>query len=63
MVAVSGAMHDLTNLATAMRAYLELLETQSTLEPRQRYYLDRTKEQVENMVETVRDLRAGLPER
>ncbi|HEX9709739.1 MAG TPA: histidine kinase dimerization/phospho-acceptor domain-containing protein [Candidatus Thermoplasmatota archaeon] len=55
-------MHDLTNVATAMRAYLELLETQGALEPRQKYYLDRAKEQVDTLVTTVRDLRGRLPQ-
>jgi hypothetical protein len=58
---VGDFMHDLTNLATAMRAYLELLETQGTYDARQRYYIDRTKEQVDQMVRTVQELRAKLP--
>lgn len=59
--AVGEIMHDITNLATAMRAYLELLESQGTFDARQRYYMDRTKQQVDQMVVTVQELRAKLP--
>lgn len=61
--AVGEICHDVANIATAMRAYLELLETQGTFEARQQYYIDRTKAQVDQMVRTVQDLRARLPTR
>lgn len=50
-------MHDLTNLATAIRAYLELLISQSALQDKQKYYVDRAREQVEMMVNLVREMR------
>jgi len=54
---VNAGAHDLTNLATAVKAYLELLGSQSTLDPKQKYYVDRAREQVEMMVDLVRELR------
>jgi len=53
-------MHDLTNLATAVKAYLELLTSQGTLEEKQKYYADRAREQMDMMAELVRDLRKRL---
>jgi signal transduction histidine kinase len=54
---IQSGMHDLTNLATAIRAYLELLISQSPLEEKQKYYVDRAREQVEMMVDLVREMR------
>lgn len=54
---VNAGAHDLTNLATAVKAYLELLGSQSVLDPKQKYYVDRAREQVEMMVDLVRELR------
>ena len=57
---VQAGMHDLTNLATAVKAYLELLASHSRLEEKQKYYVDRAREQVEMMVDLVRELRTKL---
>ena len=57
---VQTGMHDLTNLATAVKAYLELLTSQGTLEEKQKYYADRAREQMDMMAELVRDLRKRL---
>ena len=57
---VNAGVHDFTNLATAVRAYLELLQTQSKLEDTQRYYVDRAREQVEMMVDLMRELKEKL---
>ena len=57
---VHAVLHDMTNLATAVRAYLELLISQGTLEERQRYYVDRAREQVEMMIDAVRELREKM---
>lgn len=57
---VNAGMHDLTNLATAVKAYLELLSSQSVLDDKQKYYVDRAREQVEMMVDLVRELKEKL---
>jgi hypothetical protein len=57
---VQTGMHDLTNLATAVKAYLELLTSQGHLEEKQKYYADRAREQMDMMADLVRDLRKKL---
>lgn len=57
---VNAGMHDMTNLATAVKAYLELLTSQSVLDDKQKYYVDRAREQVEMMVDLVRELKEKL---
>ena len=53
-------MHDFTNLATALRAYLELLASQGTLDEKQKYYVARSREQVEMLIDLVRELKEKL---
>ncbi len=57
---VNAGVHDFTNLATAVRAYLELMTSQGRLEEKQKYYLDRAREQVEMMVDLMRELKEKL---
>lgn len=56
----NAGMHDFTNLATAVRAYLELLSSQGALDEKQKYYVARAREQVEMMVDLVRELKDKL---
>jgi|SRR5690349_23296183 len=56
----NSGMHDFTNLATAVRAYLELLSSQGALDEKQKYYVARAREQVEMMVDLVRELKDKL---
>lgn len=56
----NSGMHDFTNLATALRAYLELLSTQGTLDDKQKYYVARSREQVEMLIDLVRELKEKL---
>jgi hypothetical protein len=56
----NAGMHDFTNLATAVRAYLELLSSQGALDEKQQYYVARAREQVEMMVDLVRELKDKL---
>lgn len=56
----NAGMHDFTNLATAVRAYLELLSSQGSLDEKQKYYVARAREQVEMMVDLVRELKDKL---
>jgi signal transduction histidine kinase len=53
-------MHDFTNLATALRAYLELLASQGNLDEKQKYYIARSREQVEMLIDLVRELKEKL---
>ena len=53
-------MHDFTNLATALRAYLELLASQGALDEKQKYYVARSREQVEMLIDLVRELKEKL---
>jgi hypothetical protein len=57
---INTGMHDFTNLATAVRAYLELLSSQGALDEKQKYYVARAREQVEMMVDLVRELKDKL---
>ncbi len=57
---VNKSMHDFTNLATAVRAYLELLSSQGRLDEKQQYYIARAREQVEMMVKLVREMKEKL---
>jgi signal transduction histidine kinase len=56
----NAGMHDFTNLATAVRAYLELLSSQGALDEKQKYYVARSREQVEMMIDLVRELKEKL---
>ena len=56
----NAGMHDFTNLATAVRAYLELLASQGKLDEKQQYYVARSREQVEMMIDLVRELKEKL---
>jgi len=57
---VNAGVHDFTNLATAVRAYLELMDSQGRLEEKQKYYLERAREQVEMMVDLVREIKEKI---
>lgn len=57
---VNAGMHDFTNLATAVRAYLELLTSQGALAEKQQYYVTRAREQVEMMVDLMAELKEKL---
>ena len=56
----NAGMHDFTNLATALRAYLELLASHGTLDEKQKYYVARSREQVEMLIDLVRELKEKL---
>jgi hypothetical protein len=56
----NAGMHDFTNLATALRAYLELLDSQGALNEKQKYYVARSREQVEMLIDLVRELKEKL---
>lgn len=56
----NAGMHDFTNLATALRAYLELLSSQGKLDEKQTYYVARSREQVEMLIDLVRELKEKL---
>lgn len=56
----NDGMHDFTNLATALRAYLELLASQGNLNEKQTLWLARSREQVEMLIDLVRELKEKL---
>lgn len=59
-IVIKEGMHDLTNLATSLTVYLELLDSQGTLDEKQKHYVNRTREQVEMMVDLVREMRGKI---